>query len=314
MAHFRKIGGDLSGYDEARQHYILPVNKKGVIHLVAGEGLLVEPDDPDIVNVSAGLGDDKAAHKGRGLTDWEKEQAIRKIVISAKLKEGTTMLRAKKDGAEWSAPLKVQVTMDKDARRVGKTLGQVTPELRTELQELSLRDAVIRVAEDQMNSAIAQTSTGFGVYDIDSSYDWCGAFAHWCWKQASAIKGVPNPFGSEGHVLWSPQRAIHYAMNPTTPVVLLRYAGIDPMTGKGKQDYHNIGDNGWTLARGDVVLYRNGGAGSWKHVCLVDTVDGDIITTMDGNQGMPSIKRVKRSAADKNADGSVKLVFVHAFG
>ena len=70
----------------------------------------------------------------------------------------------------------------------------------------------MRVAEDQMHSAISQTTKGFGVYDMDATLDWCGGFWYWCWNQACAIKGFENPFGASNTVLWSPQRAIHWAM------------------------------------------------------------------------------------------------------
>jgi len=80
------------------------------------------------------------------------------------------------------------------------------------------------------------------------------------------------------------------------------------------QDYREIGWNGNTLERGDVVLLRAGHATDWKHVCLVDAVDGDALTTMDGNQGAyNAIKRTQRSLAQKTGDGRVPaLVFVHA--
>jgi hypothetical protein len=77
---------------------------------------------------------------------------------------------------------------------------------------------------------------------------------------------------------------------------LLRYQGGNPMTGKGTQEYREIGYNGYFLERGDIVLLREGSASGWKHVCMINSANGSQLQTMDGNQGKgQSIKLVKRS-------------------
>ena len=150
------------------------------------------------------------------------------------------------------------------------------------------------------------------MYHSNKAYNWCGAFAHWCWSQATAIRGEGNPFGGDSEVLLSPQKAIHWAMRSDTPAVLLRYKGIDPMTGKGTQEYREIGAQGHQLERGDIMLLRDGNAGGWKHVSLVNSVSGTAVQTLDGNQGAgQSIKLVNRSLTDILPDKSPKLVFVH---
>jgi hypothetical protein len=170
------------------------------------------------------------------------------------------------------------------------------------------------VAEDEMNSAVSLT-TGFGVYDVDPSYDWCGAFAHSCWKLADAIKRVDSPFGTENDKLLSPQKAISWAMRDDSPSQLLRYQGYNPFLGGSVlQEYRDIGYNGYNLERGDIVLLRKGQANGWKHVCMVYSWDGASLTTIDGNQGWPrSIKTVPRDINEKLSDGSYSLVFVHPF-
>ena len=233
---------------------------------------------------------------------------IRTLTLLGK-SPGSTLLHAQLNGNDWIVPLTIRVMNDPSCRQVGKAVAQVTPELRTEIQALSLRDAVMRVAEDQMNSAISQTS-GFGVYDMDAKLDWCGGFAYWCWNQACAIKGFENPFGGSNTVLWSPQRAIHWAMQDTTPAQLLRYKGPSPMDGKGKQEYREVGWNGYDLKPGDIVLLREGNAAGWKHVCMVHGVNGRDVETIDGNQGRPSIKLVNRSLDTMLPDKSPKLAFV----
>ena len=310
MAHLRKPGyRDQAGFDSGRNLQILPVGKKTSFYLVAGDGLDVFTDDPACAEVAAGASDSKDAHKDGTLSGWEKSQVIRIVKLSAKA-PGTTSLRAQLDGRDWIDPLTVRVTQDSDARQVGKSKAEVTPELRAEIQGLPLREAVARVFDDQMNSAIGKTSRGFGAY-MDKSLDWCGGFAYWCWDQACAIKGVENPFGTKQTVLWSPQRAIHWAIQDTTPGQLLRYSGVSPMDGKGKQEFRDIGWLGHNLELADIVLLREGGASGWKHVCMVREVNGTKVTTMDGNQGLPSIKTVSRSLDRRLPDKSYHLVFIN---
>lgn len=310
MSHLRKPGNrDLSGFDPGRNLQIMPVNKKTSFYLVAGDGLEVGTEDESCAVATAGAGDDRLAHKDATLSAWEKNQVIRVIKLHAKA-PGTTRLHAKFQGMDWIDPLTVRVTQDPDSRQVGKSRAEVTPELRKELQGLSLREAVIRVAEDQMNSAICRETRGFGIYNMDKSLDWCGGFAYWCWDQAAAIKGVDNPFGPKNTVLWSPQRALHWAMQPLTAGQILRWSGASPMDGKGRQEYREIGWSGYKLRRGDIVLLRKDKAWGWKHVCMVHSLSGNDLTTIDGNQGSPCIKTVKRSLTSKLPDGSFSLVFV----
>jgi hypothetical protein len=319
MANLHKPGhADPGGYDAGRHLQIMSINKRTVFHLIAGAGLDVFTDDGGIAVAVTGAADNKPAHADSSLSSWEKDQVIRVVTLTAK-SPGTTLLQASLDGADWIAPLTVRVINDATCRQVGKAKAQVTPELRSEIKALPLRDAVIRITEDQMYSAIARTD-GFGVYNMDATLDWCGGFAYWCWDQACAIKWEENPFGGSNTVLWSPQRAIHWGMQDTTPAQLLRYAGSSPMDGKGKgkgkQAYREIGWNGYALKPGDIVLVRDGTASGWKHVCMVHKVDGRVLTTIDGNQGVrskqgvPSIKLVKRSLDQKLSDGSFQLVFL----
>ena len=307
MANLHKPG-DQTGYDADRNLQIMSLNMQTKFYLIAGAGLDVFTDDDDIAVASSGASDSTGAHKDATLSDWEKDQVIRVITLAAK-SAGSTRLRATLDGKDWIAPLTVRVLHDATCRQVGKATAQVTPELRQEIQGMSLRDAVIRVAEDQMHSAIAQ-SKGFGVYNMASNLDWCGGFAYWCWDQACGIRGVENPFGGTNTVLWSPQRAIHWALQPTTPAQLLRYQGVSPMDGMGQQEYHEIGWNGYDLKPADIVLLRQGTASGWKHVCMVHEVNGRALVTIDGNQGLPSIKLVHRSLDQKVGDGSYQLVFL----
>jgi hypothetical protein len=331
MAHFRKIGWDQVGFDSNRSVQVVPTRGKATLYLIAGEDLDLSIEDTGVASLSAGGTDDAAAHKDGGITAWEKAQYIRKVVITGGPNEANTVLHARLGTSDWTVPVQIQVVNDKDSRRV-RDKGNVTPTARAEIQGLSLRDAVIRVAEDQMNSKICKTTDGFGSYYAAEEggfpVNWCGAFAYWCWQQACAIKGETCPFTSAQNLL-SPQKAIHYAMNPATVGQLLRYEGLDPMSGnfKDKQEYREIGWNGNDLQRGDIVLLREwietptpeqkkvmmGEKWIWRHVCMVDSYGGGGLTTMDGNQGKNNcIKRVERDATKRFKDGKTyQLAFVH---
>lgn len=312
MAHFRKIGTwEQAGYDEASSVQLLPTGQKTIFYLVAGVDCVVAIDDDSVAKVTTGGGDDKAAHSDGSLTAWEKAQVIRKVTVQATNMMGFTTMRALLNGQDFAKPIDINVTQDQNWRQVGKGLGQCSPNLRESLQAMSLREAVVRVAEDQLQSAISCRSTGFGVYNIDAQYDWCGAFAYWCWAQASFIHGDSNPIGSKNTVLWSPQRAIDWAMEPASQGQLVRYKGPSPMSGKGNQEFRDIGWNGYQLEAGDIVLLREGHAGGWKHVCLVEEADSSTVYSIDGNQGLPSIQRRERSLTELLPDKSHKLVFVH---
>lgn|GEM_PF-2659852 len=309
MANLHKPSNvDQRGYDASRNLQVMSLNQRTTFYLVAGAGLDVFTDDENVAVASAGASDSKQAHKEGSLSDWEKDQVIRVIGLTAK-SPGTTLLRATQDGSDWIAPLSVRVIGDSTCRQVGKAKAQVTPELRRELMDMSLRDAVIRVAEDQMCSAIAQTS-GFGVYNMADDLNWCGGFAYWCWDQACAIRGEANPFGTSNKVLWSPERAIDWGIRDTSPVEVLRYAGSSPMDGTGKQAYHDVGWNGCELRRADVVLVRSEKASGWRHVSLIHRISGRQLETIDGNQYKPKIKLVQRSLDSKISNGAYEYAFL----
>ena len=94
-------------------------------------------------------------------------------------------------------------------------------------------------------------------------------------------------------------------MQEDSPGQLLHYEGYDEFKGgKPKQEYREFGYNGYQLERGDIVLLHA------KHVCMVYSVSGDTISTMNGNQGAGhSIKLVNRNVNDSY--NGKKLYFVH---
>ena len=229
-----------------------------------------------------------------------------RIVKVTGITPGTTQLYATGQNRLINDWIDVTVVNDTYSRRVGKTIADSSIDIRQEAQSLNLRDAVMLVAEDQMNSAVAGGG-GFGVYG-PADLDWCGFFAWWCWDMAAKLKGVANPFGPNSWTLASPIRAVSWAMQEDTPGQLLHYEGPDEFKGgTQKQEYREFGYNGCQLERGDIVLLHA------KHVCMVYAVNGDTISTMNGNQGNQgggrSIRIVDRSADD--AYNGKKLYFIH---
>ena len=315
MSHLRKLGSDQAGFDASRNLQILPLGRRTSFHLIAGDGLSVWLEQGgEYAALQAGDNDDQAAHRRTDeLSGWERQQVIRRINLRG-LAPGEARLRAQLNGADWIQPLTVRVTDNPDARQVGPTNGQVTPQLRQELQALPLRQAVIRVAEDQMHSAIAGTD-GFSRY-MASADNWCGAFAYFCWRQACAAKGVPCPFPTQDTLL-SPQKAIHWGMHNPSLAEVIRYQGTSPLhdDGRTRQAWVELRDQ---LEPADIVLIwgrshdPNNTRLNWRHVCMVHSRNGAALETIDGNQGAgQSIRLRSRNTEDRAADNRHTLSYVH---
>jgi hypothetical protein len=321
MARFTSVDRSRSsGFDEERGLLIMQAKKTVDLYLVAGENLNVYTEDPDLVSVVSKDKDVATAHRSTEVTAGEQGQTIRLVTLKAGDSTGTTERHAGSGGVGWGGPIEIRVVQNAERRQVGRGLNEVTTELREEIAKLSLREAVTRVAEDQMNSSVCLGS-GFGTYMVASiggkAADWCGGFAYWCWRQAAAIKNVPNPFGDDDNVLWSPQRAIGWAMENPDKAVVFRYKGGNPgpVPFQGTQEWHDIGWNGYSLERADIVMVRSvPGAGDdgWRHVTQIDWVGESVLHTIDGNQGTGRcIKRRTYNTNKKLSNGQYELAFLH---
>ncbi len=301
MPSFVKLGGP-AGFDDNRNLQVLPIGTRTEFRLVDENGeddIEAWADDEDILEAKAVSGSRTARHK---------------VTLRGK-SIGTTRLRFVRRGLILASPaLTVSVVPDPNARQVGIT-GAAGVEMQRELQGLTLRQAVLRVAEDQLHSALCTNSNGFGVYSGagQGSYDWCGLFAYWCWRRAAATKGVSNPFGESNEVLASVQKAIHWAMRSDTPGQLLRYEGASPMDGKGNQEYVEIGWNNNYLEPGDIVLLRTGNASGWKHISMIYSKGITDIDTIDGNQGAGQCIKIRKGFDIDQLlpDRSHARVFIH---
>jgi hypothetical protein len=322
MGRFTSVNRTKSvGFDEEKSLLILPVLRSAELYLIGGENLQVGVDEPDLVTVTAPDADVRGAHRSVDVAPGERGLTIRRVVLKAGSTEGDTELRGMSGFVSWAGPVTIRVVHDANARQVGKTEGEATAEIRDELAKLSLRDAVLRVGEDQMNSKVC-LGDGFGTYmvaKIDGKpADWCGGFSYWCWRQAAAIKGVANPIGGDESVLWSPQRAISWAMQNPDKAVLWRYKGGDPGTHPDKtlnQEFHDIGWGGYSLERGDMVLLRKIATkpgDDWQHVTMLDWAGETAVHTLDGNVGKGNcIQRRTYDLKRKLSNGEYHLAFVH---
>ncbi len=318
MANLVKFPNDSAGFDRSRNLHVMPTNRTTTFYLVAGQNLTVMSSDDSIFTVSAQAGDDQGAHKMAGLSAWERSQHIRKIVVKSGNATGSARLLAR-DAAQNNQilPLDVFVVRDGNARRVTDSMG-VEPTLKRELEQLSLRQAVLRIAEDQLFSNVKTNAQGCSLYHLNPKYGglWCGAFAFWCWEQAALIKKVPNPFDTQ-EALLSPQKVIHWGMRDDTAGQLLQYGGPNPMTMKGPpQALREIGYEGFQVEPGDIACWRVGHAMGFKHVSFVKEVNGRSFVDFNGNAfdaGSGAVMAVVShdDMKTKLTDGSYKCFFLH---
>jgi hypothetical protein len=325
MAHLRTLPGlSDSGFDGDRSLLVLAVGQSTNIYLVAGDGLTVDARLRSVATIDESSQLSKSETLHPSLTGWEKQQTIRKYVAKGVSVGTTTIDGLGADKKPGIAPLEVEVVGNTDYCQADLA-GGATGSLTTDLAAIGLREAAIRVAEDQMNSKIGRTAHGGKGRYTNAEYDWCGAFAHWCYDKAAAIKGETNPFGTNRDVLLSPQKAITWVTFNQDKAMLIGYAGpgilVDDKAGtrtkeaKAKALNTMIAMNGnfELVERGDICLVRDA-TGTWRHVCIVYTAPGwgDSFKSIDGNQGYPSIKINDRT--QKIHSFGPQYVFVHLTG
>lgn len=319
MAHFGTLPGtSQAGFDRDRFLQVVPVRQTRTVYLFAGADLDVRVEQTEVATLTGDRTATAAEHRRRDLTSWEREVDMRRLVVRGE-RPGTTRLVARQaSGAEFARALEIRVVDDQDARQAGG-IASISPGLRTELAAMrSTRDAVIRVAEDQMHSAVvAASDAGFGRYCSEPGADWCGAFAWWCWNVATAARSVDNPFGRGAGIdrLLSPQKALHFARTHPDRAIALRFQDrSDPFHGPGEIPYVEI-DALHPVERGDICLVRNA-HGGWQHVCLVHTppsaAGGDFVT-IDGNQGQGNCIRTVSRSRDHTVleKAKYKYAFLH---
>lgn len=288
---------------------------------MAGDEVIIDVEDETIATVQE-KGVSGGERKHGSLSAWERTVQMRKLVIKG-VAGGSTLLTGKlPDGRHWVKPVNIRVVDNAEYRQCAGP-AEITAELRQELQQIGLRAAVLRVAEDQLNSSLGRTvHGGSGRYGLSQGVDWCDGFAHWCYKSAATAKRETNPFGDDVNTLASPQKAISWALQ-TGSATILRYQGGDPY-GRDFQKGAPLGpknpakvekyieiDAANPVLAGDICLVRD--SANWRHVALVyEPPSGETFVTIDGNQGYPSIKKVERNLNEElPGSKSYKYVFLH---
>jgi len=326
---------DTVGFDEQLNVLVVSLNKTANIYLpnFSGKPISVSSGDPKVASVvsdaqltpagqKAALDDTKsggAAGFGAPVLAWF---PMNKVVVRGESLGETRLLANLPNGMAWQQPTKVVVVQNPNARQADPT--GVTNSLRQELQTMTLRRAAIRVAQDQINSRFLRDDTGDGRYGLPSgmktqdgkdAVDWCGAFVYWCYRMAANIKGQANPFGPINDVVLSPQKAISWALANPTLATVLRYQGgafvvwnkVVPPPQRTAIDARP----GTNLFPGDVCLVRNETKTVWQHVSMVYDLGDDSFLTLDGNQGLPSMKVVQRDFNQRLRNGQFKFAFLH---
>jgi hypothetical protein len=293
MPEFNKLhGADQSGYDPENFWQVIPVEQTSLIVLENGSDLAVECEDESVASVTAISGEGTA---------------LKRITVRGHAIGSTTLRARNSDGtASDVQSLDIIVAPDPKYRLAGGANRPITSDARSLIPQ-DLREAVLWVARDQMNSRIGRSSGGFGTY-CDKGYDWCGAFAFFCWQTAANILGKTNPFGSNIDVLLSPQKAITWAMRDESPATVVQYKGPAPMTGKMPTNPNTWGQIS-DLQQADICLLRD--ESNWRHVCMIYDVDPNNFRTIDGNQGYPCIKVVNRNRDTVLRIGTFKHSFLH---
>ncbi|MCW6506730.1 hypothetical protein [Lichenifustis flavocetrariae] len=221
------------------------------------------------------------------------------------LKEGSATLVGRltqdvggwKSGAEFIQPLTIRVGPAKAGHAQvrgkvsvdGKGSIVVHPGFRDELRALKdWRKAVIRVAEDQMNSEIGSTQNGGdGIYD-DKDIMWCGSFVSFLYATIAGVDSTwANSLGA-GLGVNSPLRsgikALSHAMQNPGRFTVLNYAGDDQFAGAPPIKVERLVGSGVELQQGDICLPRDQ-YGVFRHVCILykpPTGNTDFIC-IDGN-------------------------------
>src|SRR5579863_1381990 len=339
---------DTAGFDDQRDLLVLSLRHSTNLYLpkFSDEPLTVRSADPAVASI-AGAVDLTEAQKKAALPEglYKKQNpfdpkiadsrfggvgpsaalkwfGMKKIVVKAESLGETELVMQRPDTTPWQDPTRVVVVSNLANRQVDSS--GTTPAFRRELHAMSLRNAVVRVAQDQANCCFANDTSGDGRYGLPAGLfdlkgnavtDWCGAFVYWCYRRASAIKGMTNPLGPINDVVLSPQKAIGWAIANPASATVLRYQGPALYQWGAKRALATQCQTvdaipGSNLFTGDICLLRN--ENNWQHVCLIyDPGDGDSFMTLDGNQGTPSMKVVKRNWNARLGNGSYSYVFVH---
>lgn len=109
-------------------------------------------------------------------------------------------------------------------------------------------------------------------YRGDGDFEWCGAFAAWCWAQAGLRADLRKTYFA------STYRLDRYA----------RYQSVNGEKNRGtgrliaEMDEHST-SLPWEPRAGDILLIGPSGSGYGKHICLVESFADGVFKTIEGN-------------------------------
>lgn len=107
-------------------------------------------------------------------------------------------------------------------------------------------------------------------YAGDGAFEWCGAFAAWCWA------GVKAQLRRQYFA--STYRLDRYARYQSVNGELNRGAGRLIAT---LDEHSNV--TPWEPRAGDILMIGPPGSGFGKHITLVESFDGKVFHTVEGN-------------------------------
>ena len=185
-----------------------------------------------------------------------------------------------KAGGEFIERLKVQVvaantnhSQVQGQLNTAKGVGsfRMGADFKKELAGMSWRDALIRIAQDQMNSEIGATGEG-GKFTYDDGTNWCGSFVSFLYAMLGEVNsawrnGLGSGLGTQSP-LRSGIKALSFGMRSPNCTVL-NYAGSDLFAaGTPAITTMRAVGSGVELLPGDVCLPRDE-FGIFRHVCIL---------------------------------------------
>ena len=114
-------------------------------------------------------------------------------------------------------------------------------------------------------------------YKGDGDFEWCGAFAAWCWAQAGLKLEWRKPFWASTYRLdrWARYQPFDAKTKNARPA-----QGPHRLIADLNEDSESLP---FTPQPGDVLLIGPAGSGYGKHICLVESYANGVFSTIEGN-------------------------------
>ncbi|PWR23232.1 hypothetical protein [Zavarzinia compransoris] len=282
----RAKGGSGIGFDPDNGVLVIGVGESYKLDLAYGDAVdlyLEEPNDGAVKLDPPGPAKGDETHRPFAVTGKKPGSATLHGVLSRDLPPWPK-------GSRFIQPLSIRVVNGTAGNRQAFGGHSIHEDFRKELVAMNWRDAVLRVAFDQMYSknGTGTSAAARPAYDeIDEN--WCGAFVVWCYDVLAKAKGSDSPFGrkfSDSCALRSGIKALAYAIQYPEKFTIYNYTGADRYGGAKTTVAFKPVTPG-AIQRGDVCLTRDE-HGVFRHVCMVYEPPKDAngsFSVMNGNAG-----------------------------